>query len=151
MSDAALPRPLIVGVGNPYRRDDGVGPWVATALGARGFDARVHAGDGTGLIELFAAAPAIALVDAMRSGAPPGTLVQLDATAQPVQAGMFHYSTHRFGLAEAVECARALGRLPRSLVVFGIEGACFDAGEGLSPAVAQTAAQLVQDRCANQA
>jgi hydrogenase maturation protease len=57
---------------------------------------------------------------------------------------MFHYSTHRFGLAEAVETARALGLLPGSLRVFGIEGQDFGAGIGLSPAVEHSADLLVR-------
>ena len=51
-------------------------------------------------------------------------------------AGWFRYSTHAFGAAEAIELARVLGRLPRRLIVVGIEGARFDAGVGLSPEVA---------------
>lgn len=44
-------------------------------------------------------------------------------------------STHGLGVAEAIALGGALGRLPRRLVVIGIEGARFDAGEGLSPEV----------------
>jgi hydrogenase maturation protease len=49
---------------------------------------------------------------------------------------MFRASTHHFGLAEAVELARAVGKLPPKMVVFGIEAERLDLGEGLSPAVA---------------
>ena len=45
-------------------------------------------------------------------------------------------STHHVGLAETVESARALGQLPRTTVVYGIEGASFEVGEQLSPEVA---------------
>lgn len=139
MSDA----PLFVGIGNSFRSDDGVGPWVAEALRAHGLDALVHAGDGTGLLDLFERHAALVLIDATKSGAAPGTLVRLDAIAAPLRADLFHYSTHRFGLAEAVETARALGQLPRALRVYGIEGANFAAGEDLSPEVEQTARALV--------
>jgi len=135
--------PLIVGVGNALRGDDGVGPFVAEALAAKGLDARIHAGDGTGLIDLFPAHDRIVLVDAMRSGAGAGTLVTLDAIADRLPADLFHYSTHRFGLAEAVETARALGTLPESLLVYGIEGADFSAGDRLSPAVRESADKLI--------
>jgi hydrogenase maturation protease len=40
------------------------------------------------------------------------------------------------GAAEAIELARTLGRLPRRLVVYGIEGASFHPGAPLTPAVA---------------
>lgn len=135
--------PLIIGVGNRFRSDDGVGPWVAETLREAGRDAHVHAGDGTGLLDLFATRQDIILVDATRCGAAPGTLVALDAGLGPLQADMFHYSTHRFGLAEAVETARALGGLPQRLKVYGIEGQQFGAGIGLSAPVAKAARALV--------
>ena len=126
MSSAAL----IVGIGNTFRGDDGVGPWVAEALAARGLRATVHAGDGTGILDLLAAETALILIDATNSGAEPGALT-------------FHYSTHRFGLAEAVETARALDQMPKALQIYGIEGADFAAGEGLSAAVEAAAGDLV--------
>ena len=137
------PQPLIVGVGNALRGDDGVGPFVAEALAAKGHAAHVHAGDGTGLIDLFETHDEIVLVDATRSGADPGTLIVLDAIAGRLPADLFHYSTHRFGLAEAVETARALGTLPESLLVYGIEGADFSAGDQLTAAVRETAEKLI--------
>lgn len=137
------PQPLIVGVGNALRGDDGVGPFVADALAAMGLAAQVHAGDGTGLIDLFQTHDEIVLVDATRSGAEAGTLIVLDAIADKLPADLFHYSTHRFGLAEAVETARALGTLPESLLVYGIEGTDFSAGARLSPAVRETAEKLI--------
>jgi len=136
-------KPLIVGVGNALRGDDGVGPFVAEALAAKGLAAHVHAGDGTGLIDLFQTHDEIILVDATRSGVDAGTLIVLDAIAEKLPADLFHYSTHRFGLAEAVETARALGALPQSLLVYGIEGADFSAGDRLSPAVRETAEKLI--------
>ncbi len=136
-------QPLIVGVGNALRGDDGVGPFVAEALAAEGLAAHVHAGDGTGIMDLFEAHDAIILIDATRSGSAPGTLIVLDAIADKLPADLFHYSTHRFGLAEAVETARALSTLPKSLKVYGIEGADFSAGDRLSPAVRETAEKLI--------
>ena len=48
---------------------------------------------------------------------------------------MYKRQTHAFGLAETIELARALDRLPARLLVYGIEGACFEAGDELSPPV----------------
>lgn len=134
---------LILGIGNALRRDDGVGPFVAARLAAEGLAARVHAGDGTGIIDAMAEAGHLVLIDATRSGAAPGTRTTLDAIAAPIPAELFHYSTHRFGLAEAVETARALGLLPRALTVHGIEGSDFGPGERLSAPVAEAAEALI--------
>ena len=142
--DAAL---LILGIGNRYRCDDAAGPLVADRLAALGLPAREHSGEGAGLIEAWSGvasrAGRVVLVDAAQSGAAPGTIRRLDAAAQPLPAAFFRYSTHRFGLAEAVETARALGRLPPRLVVYAVEGGCFDFGETLSPAVAAAVERVV--------
>lgn len=135
--------PLIVGVGNALRGDDGVGPFIAEALAAKGLSAHIHAGDGTGLMDLFEVHDNLVLIDATRSGAKPGTLIVLDAKAEKLPADLFHYSTHRFGLAEAVETSRALGTLPAGLIVYGIEGADFSAGPDLSAPVTEAAKQLL--------
>jgi hydrogenase maturation protease len=134
------PALLVIGVGNAYARDDGAGLAAARRLCERaGAPAvlRELTGEGTALIEAWDGADTVVLVDAVSSGAPPGTLLYLDAHAEAVPAGWFRYSTHAFGAAEAIELARVLGRLPRRLIVVGIEGARFDAGVGLSCAVAR--------------
>jgi hydrogenase maturation protease len=94
-------------------------------------------------MDLFDKHDRIVLVDATRSNAEPGTLIALDAAAAKLPADLFHYSTHRFGLAEAVETARALGTLPQSVMVYGIEGEDFGAGTALSPVVESAAAALI--------
>ncbi|WP_068309458.1 hydrogenase maturation protease [Aliiruegeria sabulilitoris] len=134
---------LHVGIGNPLRRDDGVGPWIAQQLNETGQRARIWQTDGAGLIDLFDTEAALVLIDATRSGAPAGTLTRFDAIATPLPRPLFHNSTHEFGLAEAVELARRLGRLPARLEVIGIEGVDFTPGKGLSEAVRETAARLV--------
>jgi hydrogenase maturation protease len=135
--------PLYIGVGNPFRSDDGVGPWVAERLGAAGRDARIHVGDGAGLLDLFQRRDDVVVIDATRSGAAPGAVVCLDLEDAPLPAGFFHYSTHRFGLAEAVETARALGLLPERMRIYGIEGLDFGAGTGLTDPVKRAARVLV--------
>jgi hydrogenase maturation protease len=52
-------------------------------------------------------------------------------------------STHAFGVAEAIELARALRQLPPVLVVYGVEGATFETGAGLSTVVAAAVPQAV--------
>jgi hydrogenase maturation protease len=125
---------LVVGLGNAWRGDDGAGPAVARALGD---DPRVlvHEGEPLGLIEAWAGAEEVILVDAVSSGAPAGTVHRLDPLAVPLPAPLARGSTHAFGLANTLELARTLERLPPRLTVYGIEGACFSTGDALSPAV----------------
>ncbi len=52
-------------------------------------------------------------------------------------------SSHGWGLAEAIELARALNQLPPRLIVYGIEGKSFDLGLGLSREAKKAAAHVV--------
>ncbi len=141
-------RPRIIGIGNPSRRDDGVGPWLAGQLAGRlGPQARVLmlGGDGLSLLDAFRGAQEVLLLDAVQSGAPAGTVHRLDAVAAPLPPDWLRCSTHLLGASEAVELARALGDLPEKLTVYGIEGAEFGVGEELSGPVAVAAAALVEE------
>ena len=125
---------LVVGLGNAWRGDDGAGPAVARALGD---DPRVvvHEGEPIGLLEAWAGAEEVILVDAVSSAAPAGTVHRLNPLAAPLSAALARGSTHAFGLADTLELARTLERLPPRLTVYGIEGERFSAGDELSPAV----------------
>jgi len=137
---------VVIGVGNALRGDDGAG--VAVAERVRGVACDEEP---TRLIEAWEGADAVILVDTVVSGAPPGTLHRFDASMEPIPARALRSSTHAIGLAETIELARALGRLPERVVVYGIEGASFDAGAPLSPeveaAVSRLAATIEEELC----
>lgn len=136
-------RPLVIGVGNRSRRDDGAGPEAVRRLAEAGWRIRVLPGEGTELLEAWRDETAVIVIDAMRGGQPPGTLQRFDAadTALPIQA--FPCLSHQFGLAEAVEMGRILGRLPPRLTVWGIEAVETGLGEGLSAPVAAAVERLI--------
>jgi hydrogenase maturation protease len=141
-------RTLVIGLGNEYRRDDAVGLVVARRLREAAPESVLvleETGEGASLLESWQDADTVILIDAVQSGAAPGTLHRLDARERPIAKKFFRFSTHAFGLAEAVELARALGRLPPRLVVYGVEGRSFEAGVGLSPEV-EAAVQVVVER-----
>lgn len=142
-----MTHPLVIGLGNDFRRDDGAGRVAARRVRELAGDAvRVieESGEGATLMDTWREAEFVILIDAVHSGAEPGTVHRLDAHAQPIPSNFFHYSTHAFSVAEAVELARALGQLPPRLLVFGIEGNDFTSGEGLSPEVAAAVEQVAQ-------
>ena len=137
---------LVIGLGFDYRGDDAVGRVVTRRLKAIGADnVRVveESGEGAALIEAWKGADFVIAIDAAYSGGAPGSIHRFDAESQPIPSRFFHYSTHAFSIAEAVELARALNQLPAKLVVYGIEGKTFDAGAGLSLEVEGAAAELV--------
>ena len=101
-------------------------------------------GEPTSLIDAWEGADAVWLVDAVSSGVEAGTVHRLDASEAELPTELFRASTHHVGLAEAVELARALGRLPAQTVVYGIEGKSFQVGEELAPAVAAAVDPVAQ-------
>ena len=113
---------LVVGVGNAWRRDDAAGLVVARRLRESSPPVvRVieHEGEPLDLIEQWACATAAVVVDAVSSGAQPGTIHRLDASQAELPAELFRGSTHALGVAEAVELGRAIDRLPRHAKDFG--------------------------------
>jgi hydrogenase maturation protease len=136
---------LVIGVGNPWRGDDAAGLEVARRLESLGVRAIAHEGDGSGLLSHWDGVDAVVVVDAATSGAAPGTVHRFDASAGPLPTRLSSSSTHALGVPEAIELARALGRLPQALVVYAIEGESFDAGEGLTHAVERAVTQLVEE------
>ena len=84
------------------------------------------------------------LVDATRSGAPAGTVRAIYARSRSLSSGFFRYSTHAFGVAEAVELARSLDELPRTLLIYGIEGSSYESGSGLSDEVRAAAGRVAE-------
>ena len=137
---------LVIGVGNAYRRDDGAGLAVARRLLGRrlpGVEVRTHGGDAAGLLDLWEGSASVVIVDAVRTGAAPGTIHRLDATAAALPRS-WPLSSHGHGVASAAMLARALGRLPRALVVYGIEAGDLGDGAGLSPPAAAAVDEVVE-------
>ena len=141
---------LVVGIGNPDRGDDGVGPAVANRLRGRappGICILERRGNVLDLMEDWEGFAAVIVVDAAAPAGRPGRVDRLDLVDCPLAVGVACSSTHGFGVGEAVELARRLGRLPRHLIAYLVEGERFDVGAPLSPFVAR-AVDPVLDRIA---
>lgn len=139
----------VIGIGNDLRGDDAVGLEVVRGIhdARTDIDTALHQRDGIGLLELWRGAGAVVLVDAMRSGRPPGTVDRIEVSTVSLPASMSFGSSHAVGVGEAIELARALGELPARVVIYGIEGAQFDLGRGLSDEVAASVSDVVAAAC----
>lgn len=138
--------PLVIGIGNEYRGDDGAGLAVVRALRARqGAPARFLECDGncTTLLDAWQTAEHVILIDAVTSGARPGTIYRIDTQTQPLPARWTFFSTHAFGIAETLALAHSLGQLPPDLRIYGIEGEQFAATERFSRSVKQAIKKVV--------
>jgi hydrogenase maturation protease len=129
-------RTLVAGIGNPDRGDDGFGPAVARRLRRQalpGVSVVERRGDILALIGDWQGFAAVVLADAVAPMTEPGRIHRFDLSRRPLPLGSAYRSTHGFGVAEAVELARSLGRLPRRLVLYLAEGARFDWGRRYRP------------------
>ncbi|MFJ7587512.1 hydrogenase maturation protease [Streptomyces sp. NPDC097617] len=148
-------RTAVIGIGNEFRRDDGVG-WVAVSLLRdratrrqlpRGTVLAQCDGDPGRLIGLWENIDLVIVVDAcFLPSAQPGRIRRWDAATGsrlgPAAPG--RHSTHGLGLAEALCLGDALGRGPGRLIVYAVEGADRSVGVGLSAAVARVVPRLVR-------
>jgi len=136
---------LVIGVGNSYRGDDGVGPFIAQRLRENKLPETVAISEGragASLMDTWLGASLVIIIDAMNSGDLPGKIRHFDARREPLPKMFFPSTTHHFGVAEAVELARVLDRLPPSIIIYGIEGKSFEQGIGLSPEVLKAAKEI---------
>jgi hydrogenase maturation protease len=126
----------VIALGSPHGGDDELALRLAEQL--RGDDIEVIAAGrpGPGLVDLLDTRRPILLLDVVRSAAAPGTIYRVELGRLPEAAAAREpLSSHGFGPAEALKLARALGRaLPPGEFV-GIEGASFEVGAPVSPAL----------------
>lgn len=140
---------LVIGIGNRDRGDDGFGPAVVEALQRLGLldvDTASVAEDLVAHFDRWPDYEQVVLVDAVQSGHAPGTVHRFDATAAPLPATFGKaVSTHAVGVSTAIELARQLGRMPKLLMVIGVEAAHLDVGQGLSPETRRALGAVVDE------
>ncbi|MGA8543508.1 MAG: hydrogenase maturation protease [Thermoplasmata archaeon] len=131
---------LVIGVGNRHRRDDAVGLDTADRVSPRlAGHARVVLFDGesTDLLDLWTGAGLVVLVDALPPRGEPGRVRRFEGDLTALISKSPASSTHGLSVGEVWRLGATLGQLPDRIVVFGVEGAEFTPGVGLSPAVAR--------------
>jgi hydrogenase maturation protease len=145
---SAKDRLLIVGCGNPAAGDDGAGLEIVrhlSELGDCGCDLRAEPAPGVELLDIFPLADVILFVDAVTSGGVPGTLFLTSLPSKELEPrALGSISSHGWGLAEALELARALGRTVPRLFLLGIEAGTVIQGAQRSPAVEQAIALILE-------
>lgn len=139
---------VILGLGNVLCEDDGVGVACVHELLRRYEPApgvRVLDGGtlGLSLLPYLEDAEAAILVDAIRADAPAGTPVRLDG-AEVAPAVASRLSPHQIGVSDLLDAARWHERCPQPLVLLGLVPARIGLGVGLTPALQQGLAGLVE-------
>lgn len=143
-----LSRILVIGVGNRCRADDGAGIKAAVRLKKKksaGFEVVSTRPDAASLIETWTGADAVFLIDAACAKEPAGTVFRINVHKDPLPRTLSLSSSHALGVAEAVEMARTLDRLPPHFVIYTVVGKNFSTGSRLSRAVAKGVERIVEE------
>ena len=138
----------MLGIGNAWQGDDAAGLAAARRLRERapkGVEVRELEGEPVSIVDALDGAERGVSRRRGPSGAQPGTVHRIDVDEAPVPATLSAASTHTLGVGEAIELARALGRLPARVVLYGIEAESIAAGDELTPAVAQAVDAVVEE------
>ena len=141
-----MTRPLLVGIGNPWRGDDGIGWAVAEAARHRlgnAVDVVWSDGEPTRLLDAWDGSDFAVVVDAAKTGAAPGTL-HLWTEGLPTTSLSSAGGSHALGVAYALALGQALHRVPERLAVIGIETGEVDPGEPLSDEVSAAVDRAVE-------
>lgn len=141
---------VIIGMGNPLLSDDGVGIAVAHAVAERLVNRNIHLTvtelhtGGIRLMEAMAGFKRAVVVDAMLSGAIPGTLKHFDP--QDFVTTKNTFSSHDTDFATAYELGLMAGiQLPEQVSFWGIEAREYDLfGERFSDEVAAALPEAVR-------
>lgn len=138
---------LVMGIGNDFRGDDAAGLAAIRRLNESRPDSTVTmeiTGDAAGILDSWKEFDEVVIIDACSSGSVPGTLFRFEAGSGPLPEGILRgCSTHTMGIANVIELARVLGRMPARLTVFAIEGADFSIGATISRVVSGAVEELV--------
>jgi hydrogenase maturation protease len=132
---------LVAGCGNLLRGDDGVGPVLIRHLWERGIPdgAQIVDGGTAGMDVAFRmrGARRVVIVDAARTGSPPGTVYRVPGPELAELPPLTGLHTHSFRWDHALAFAGWLLKdaYPADVTVFLIEAECVDPGAELSPAV----------------
>ncbi|HHW78729.1 MAG TPA: hydrogenase maturation protease [Xanthomonadaceae bacterium] len=141
-------RVVVLGLGNILLRDEGVGVHAVEALAERYvIPAEVEVVDGgtagMDLLNALAGCDHLLICDAVRTGAPPASMVRLTAAEVPALF-QTRFSPHQLGLADVLATLVLTGEAPATVTLVGVVPVDLELGLELSPEVAAVVGQAVE-------
>lgn len=138
---------LVLGIGNVLLTDESIGVRAVDELRRRyRFPEGVELLDGgTAGIELLryiSNRDYLIIIDAIKSGHPPGTVVRVEGADIPALFRI-RITPHQLGLSDLLAAAQLTGETPKNLVLFGIEPKSMTMGLELSEEVKNGLDKLV--------
>ena len=138
---------LIIGVGNPFRGDDGIGPFVIATLMQQKCDGVTLVDGGTDAMQLIEEikdhlGPVI-IIDAVDMKREPGTIEVFKPGDAKINLAGDAMSTHGFGLAEMLKLLETL-EIKADITICGMQPADISFQEGFSEPVEAKIEELIE-------
>ncbi|MCX8057554.1 MAG: hydrogenase maturation protease [Ignavibacteria bacterium] len=137
----------IIGIGNEFRSDDGIGLYVAREIKKQYPHLNVFESDGDGveLISHFQKCDLLILIDAAYTNKfeDVGKIIQLNASDFDKISNIHFVSSHNFGLVEALKMGKTLKILPDDLYLYVILAKNFDYGTGISEQLKESIEKII--------
>jgi len=138
---------VVIGLGNPYMMDDGVGIQAAKELKRKDLGAGVRIYEyqtlELSLLWQFRGASKVIVVDALRSGGTPGTVSTYFIT--PKEGPMLELpSLHALQLYDMFDLASQAEALPCPVTIVGVEPESCNPGEGLTEKVSAALPRVLE-------
>jgi hydrogenase maturation protease len=141
-------RAVVLGIGNMLMTDEGIGVRVIEEIERRfrmppGIEVIDGGTSGMELLDALDDLDHLIVVDAVRSGDPPGSLIRLVDDEVPALF-QTRLSPHQLGLSDVLASLKLMDGFPRHLVLLGCEPQSLATALGLTPAVEARVEDLVQ-------
>jgi len=117
----------VLGCGNSNMGDDGFGAEIIRILNERqendGIEPVEVSWGGISILDHMEGQKKVIIVDAMKLGAPPGTIHRFDSDSIPMQYKGNYATLHELGILEALTIGRSIfpDRMPPEIVLIGVE------------------------------
>jgi hydrogenase maturation protease len=128
----------VIGIGNPLRRDDGIGIILLEKLieQKKFLPKEIKFIDGgTGgmnLLHVIVSFDIVFIIDAVELNSDPGSYRLFTADEIKINKNSLFISTHENQLPQVIEMSKQLGELPKQIFIFGIQPKDTSYGKNLS-------------------
>ncbi|MEW6116076.1 MAG: HyaD/HybD family hydrogenase maturation endopeptidase [Nitrospirota bacterium] len=139
---------LVMGIGNLLLMDEGAGVRVVEEFQRKyripeGVEVIDGGTMGIELLHYIEGRDYVFVIDVVKNGNPPGTIVRMEGDEVPA----FFYSKispHQLGLSDLLAAAQLTEKMPKHIVLLGIEPKCMDTGLAMSEEIQNNIGKFVE-------
>ncbi len=139
-------RPLVIGMGNEFRGDDGIGPlvvWQMSQSHAEEFDFHTVGEDLTVLLDTWKGREVIIVDAILDESATTGTIRISQSMRDWLEANQKVFSSHSLTLDGVFQMGVELGKVPTSYLLLGVVGKNWNMGTAMSEEVKAAMPQVI--------